>query len=157
MTQRELLATILPGAALLVFAAGCGQSASAAESSAPEAVQCKLFWRASNTLGPSDSPTDPKFQFQERAIRVGRREQASASLADITLDVHYFSDPSEGSSVSVRAAFDGKALVSWLYQLSTSPPPKNQFIGDQGFTGLVYLTHPTKEGDYQFLCEFADA
>jgi hypothetical protein len=157
MTQRELLATILPGAALLVFAAGCGESALAAEPSGPAAVGCKLFWRASNTVGPSDSPTDPKFQFQERAIRVGRGEQASASLADIALDVHYLSDAFEGSSVSVRAAFDGKALVSWLFQLSTSSPPKNQFVGGHGFTGLVYLTHPTKEGDYQFMCEFADS
>jgi hypothetical protein len=85
---------IVAGAALLAPFAGCSESASATEPSAPEALKCTL-------------------------LRVGQREQSSAALADVALDVHYFSSPVEGSSVSVRASFDGKPLVSWLYQLST--------------------------------------
>ena len=154
MLEDRLRLSIQLLAALVALLCGCSDSAS--QSSLPTAVQCKLFWRASTTVGPGESPMDPKFQLQERALRVGRGEQASAAIADIKLDVHYFSDAFEGSSVSVAAAFDGKPSVSWLYQLTSDPLPRNQFAGGHGFTGLVYLVHPTKAGAYQFLCEFSD-
>ena len=80
----------------------------------------------------------------------------SENLVDLTFDVHYQSSAIDGSSVSIRAAFDGKGIVKWLYQLKTKPQPVNQFAGGHGFTGLVYLVNSNKPDDYQFLCEFSD-
>jgi hypothetical protein len=152
MIREVGLALVSLGLSLL--AGSCSPPAAAQGSGRPAAVECKLFWRASNEVGPGESPGDPKFQFQERVARAEPGKPAQASLADVTLSVSYTADEFEGSSVSVGAAFDGKPLVTSLYQLERSPPPRNQFAGGHGFTGLVYLSHPTKGGDYQFICQF---
>ena len=155
MIATTLLLKVCLWSVLLAVLAGCGHAALTEPAILPSGVMCKLFWRASDTLSRGDSDSDPKFQLQERAIHVERGKESDFRLADAAIKVSYRSDAHEGSNVIVQVSFDDKPMVRWLYQLSSSP--KNQFVGGHGFTGLVYLRHPTKRSDdYQFMCEFVN-
>ena len=66
---------------------------------------------------------------------------------------------------SGRAAYQGRSLTVWvattepekslhhtLYQMREDQLADNQFIGDHGFTGLVYTHHPTTQAELQYRC-----
>ena len=120
------------------LALGLVHHATAQSSKFPAAVECTLYSRGNRLVK-----------------RVAAREAATMRLADLSLVVSFVSDEGEGSAVNLRASFSEKPLVSWLYQLPRNPPPRNQFVGDHGFTGLVHLTDPTRGDDYQLICKFA--
>lgn len=43
-------------------------------------------------------------------------------------------------------------LVSHLYQLAENESPRNQFLGDHGFTGLHYAYDPVSGAELQYWC-----
>lgn len=154
-------AALIAGSVCCCDAAGVGRdrgdtaadaaSANCGSDAPPEAVECQFFFRQSNELMAGDDPEDPKFQFQERVVRVTPDESASETLGALTLAVAYDVPEQEVPTVGVSVTASDTRLVSWLYQLGGGV--QNQFVGDHGFTGLVYLTHPTEGGDYQLICK----
>jgi hypothetical protein len=117
----------------------------------PVAIECAFHFRQSNEVMPGEDPDDPKFQFEERVLRVAAGEDASVTLGDLTLALAYAVPEEDVPAVSISATAGDARLVGWLYQLDGAV--RNEFAGDHGFTGLVYLTHPTEGGDYQLICK----
>ena len=132
--------------------AGSGGEAPGQTAVPPARVECTFFFRQSNELLEGDDPADPKFEFEERLVSVAKNEDASETLGKLTLDVRYDDSEHEGSSVGVGVSSADHPLFRALYQLGERGLV-NQFSGDQGFTGLIYLTHPTDGGDYQLICK----
>jgi len=119
----------------------------------PVALRCTFAYRESNEPGPDESPDDPKFVHEEKLLSAAAGESAEATHAKIRLSVTQSGrQTEEGGSFNISAIVDDKPLASWLYQFDPADPPRDQFWGGHGFTGLVYLTHPTEGGDYQFYC-----
>jgi hypothetical protein len=132
----------------------CAPMAAAGAGSAgalPAAIECTFFFRESNEVGEGDDPADPKFELEERVLSVQQDDDASVTLGKLTLSVTYSVPEDDGPSVQVVVSGETQ-LVRWLYQLGQEGLA-NQFSGDHGFTGLVYLTHPTEGGDYQLICK----
>jgi hypothetical protein len=117
----------------------------------PSAIECSFFFRQSNEVGEGDSPSDPKFELQEQALSVEQDDDGSVTLGKLTLNVTYSVPEDDAPSVQIVVSGETQ-LVRWLYQLGQEGLA-NQFSGDHGFTGLVYLTHPTEGGDYQLICK----
>ena len=132
--------------------ADSGGESPAQAAAAPDRVECTFFFRQSNEVQDGDDPGDPKFQFEERTLSVGKNEDGSEALGKLTLDLSYDDSEYEGSSVGVSVSTAEHPLFRSLYQLGERGLI-NQFAGDHGFTGLVYLTHPTDAGDYQLICK----
>ena len=132
--------------------AGSGGEAPAATAVPPARIECTFFFRQSNEVGEGEDPADPKFQFEERTVSVAQNEDDSLALGKLTLDVSYSVSEEEGASASVGVSTAEHPLVRTLYQLGERGLI-NQFSGDHGFTGLVYLTHPSDGGDYQLICK----
>lgn len=86
-------------------------------------------------------------------MEVKANERKTASLGKLRLTVSYTNTEWDGASASVGVAADELRLMSSLFQFEPGKPPSNQFQGGHGFTGLVYLTHPTEGGDYQLVCK----
>jgi hypothetical protein len=88
---------------------------------------------------------------------VGRDEEdgSTSTIGEFAFTATLSNDPFEGSSLNagVLAVADGgeRWLLSHLYQLPTGGVC-NQFVGDHGFTGLVYVAHPVTTGTLQFTC-----
>lgn len=132
--------------------AGSGGEAPAQTAVPPNRIECTFFFRASNEVGEGDDPADPKFEFEERTLVAAKNEDESTTLGKLTLDLRYDDSEEEGSSVGVSVSTADHPLFRTLYQLGEHGLV-NQFAGDHGFTGLVYLTHPTDGGDYQLICK----
>ena len=132
--------------------AGSGGEAPARIAGLPSAVACTFFFRESNEVREGENPDDPKFQFQEHTLSVAQNEDDSTTLGKLSLSVRYDVSLEEGASVGIAASTAERQLVAWLYQLDERGVA-NQFKGDHGFTGLVYLTHPQDGGDYQLICK----
>jgi hypothetical protein len=115
-------------------------------------IRCTFAYRESNELMAGQSGNEPGFQFEQRVTSVQPNEAASQTLGLVTLTLRYDVDDVETDSFSLNARADDKSLLSILYQLGAGLP-KNQFAGGHGFTGLLYLTHPSAGGDYQAYCE----
>ena len=82
--------------------------------------------------------------------------EASADLGDLRFEGTYFSGEGSGEGRSLRVSVlegeSGAELASQLYQMSKTEPPKNEFIGGHGFTGLAYAFHPTSRTELQYWC-----
>lgn len=136
--------------------AGSGGEAPAQTAVPPPQIECTFFFRQSNEVGEGEDPADPKFQFEERTLTVGKNEDDSATLGNLTLDLRYDDSEHEGSSAGVSVSTPEHPLFRSLYQLGEQGL-LNQFAGAHGFTGLIYLTHPTHGGDYQLICKSREA
>src|SRR5690606_35036969 len=115
-------------------------------------VAYSVSYRASNTLQPGQSPNDPELQFTHEHISLPANEDAGFELGELAFKFAFHSSENEGRSFSVLVKADTQPVFQSLYQFGRNKMPKNQFIGDHGFTGLIYLTHPEQGGDYQFIC-----
>lgn len=109
----------------------------------PGAIECTFFYR--------ESALDGAGEFEEDVIRVTSGERKRVSLASLGFEVNY-EDSSFGTSAGLQVVAGERAVVQVLYQFPQGRLPANQFIPDHGFTGLMYVTHPTEGGDYQFFC-----
>lgn len=123
----------------------------------PVSFDCTLYYRASTALAPGDRGDEPKFQHAERALHVGPNQRGEGTLGHITLSASYSDSPYDGSSFSLYVHDGEQALFRTLYQFARTQPPKNEFVGDHGFTGLVYVSAPSDPtGDYQFICKVGE-
>lgn len=148
MMQRLL------GSALCIVAFGCSDGGAADDNTGSRAalggtVRCTWVYRQSNEGTPGqEGGTD----FTERVLAVGPNEAFISTLGKLDFRGKYFSDQFEGSNFSMNVAAGEKSVFGSLYQFGNALPA-NQFAGGHGFTGLIYLTHPTEGGDYQLWCQ----
>jgi hypothetical protein len=131
---------------------GGGEAGRTAHAAVPSGIECSFNFRQSNELGEGDDPSDPEFQFQEELVNASSNEDAEATLGQLTLHLSYSVDEIEGTYAQVSVTTEDAALFRALYQVGDQGVA-NQFEGDHGFTGLIYLTHPTDGGDYQLICK----
>ena len=115
-------------------------------------VRCSFYYRASNEFS-GGTPQGNEVDFEERTLDVAPNGDDSATLGALTLSVGYDDDEFEGAAVYVGVEAGDTRLFRSLYQLRHRELPENQFVGGHGFTGLIYLTHPSEGGDYQLICE----
>ena len=132
----------------LVLAAGCEDTHAdglTGAGAAAKDVACDFYYRVTNV---SFSPVEEELPFEEQTLLVGPGESKSLDLGDLTLSMSYIEEEYHGTSVTLSVAAGDTSLFHTLYQ----KVPENQFGDNHGFTGLVYLTHPTEGGDYQLIC-----
>jgi hypothetical protein len=114
---------------------------------------CELSYRESNTVGPGETGMEPKFEFKTKRVEIGSEESGSATLGSVTLEATYVDSPEDVPSFAITLRAGDTRLFHNLYQFDRAAPPRNQFVGDHGFTGLVYVASPLDSGDYQYVCK----
>jgi len=64
-------------------------------------------------------------------------------------------DEFEGQSLSIAISNmqNQQELSRSLYQIDQAKGLANQFIGGHGFTGLIYVFHPSSDAELQYFCE----
>lgn len=129
---------------LLSLCAGACQQAQAAD---PGSISCTFYYRP--------AATEEYPEHEESVIEVRANEEESTSLGELELELSYADSSVEGAYARVAVTADDKEVMASLYQFEPGERPINQFLGDHGFTGLIYLTHPTGGGDYQLVCKAA--
>ena len=150
-------------AVVAALLASCDESTAAdeppSERLAPGAdtIRCTLSYRASNEVLPGQDPADPVFEFieEEVSFRIdedGFDVEETFELSGLTLEASVASNRHEGGEFHLWIAAGETNLFRALYQFRHGGVPRNVF-GSQGFTGLIYLTHPEEGGDYQLICE----
>ena len=78
---------------------------------------------------------------------------------DLVFHAQYWNGADDGERALrlwVTAAGLTEPLTSHLYQLPQDSGPMDQFVGGHGFTGLIYVYHPTSGAELQFWCEAAE-
>lgn len=129
-------------------------SSSGDSPSAPSAttgtIECTFYYRRTNNASEAMDPAD--LEFSEATLALSPNEEDTVTLGSMELSGNYSSSEFESASFHLRVTAGETTLFSTLYQLSDGLP-LNQFAGDHGFTGLMYLTHPTEGGDYQLICK----
>lgn len=126
--------------------AGCSPSSIADGLRAAEDfpdVSCTIAYRDDVDVAPS----------QER-VALSPGEQQTLEFEQLVIVLTYQFDAGEGGSLLVDASLpDGGALIARdLYQFVPDDPPRNDFGGGHGFTGLNYIYPPGTTAEGQFLC-----
>lgn len=137
-----------------VGASGASEEPGAGPRLTEGSIECAFYYRVTNE---ADSDTPPEdLQFSERVLQIGPNEEKTATLGLLQLHGTYSLSEFDADTFSLRVTAGETRLLSTLYQLSGGLPV-NQFVGDHGFTGLMYFTHPTEGGDYQAICKSVEA
>jgi hypothetical protein len=148
---RVLILVGVMGTVLLVgLMTGCGASSqgTGSRSAAFGGIDCHVFYRSSPGEGLSEGPAitfTPNGGHKDEAIEFG----------DLGFGAQYWDDQFEGRSlrVSVTDLDNGEQIATQLYQIDRDKGLVNQFIGGHGFTGLVYVYHPSSGAELQYFCE----
>lgn len=114
-------------------------------------ARCVLYFRDDTKPENGGAAEDRSFASQEMLIHPGERK--SVSLEFLELHASYSFSPIDSGAFHLRAKTNEATLFSTLFQFSASEGLINQF-GWHGFTGLMYLTHPTNGGNYQAWCRW---
>jgi len=140
--------TVVVVVIILYLVAGCrlppGQANRPAEPVSVR-IDCTLFYRPA----PAESG-------QEEMVSLAANGDAeSVTFEAIEFKAQYLDDPFEGRSliVSTHTTAAGQQLTNQLYQLERAEPPRNQFLGGHGFTGLAYVYHPDLPAELQYFCQ----
>lgn len=86
-------------------------------------------------------------------------EYEAPESGDLRLQARYWTGAADGEralQLLVTPAGAAEPLLTHLYQLPQDSGPQNQFAGGHGFTGLIYVYHPTSGAELQFWCEAAE-
>jgi hypothetical protein len=154
----EMRYTALCFAALLTVGAALAQTPDIApapgrrvsggsQGAAPRAaltLECNLYWRHSVTVGNE----------KQAKLELSRdQEQKSATLGDITVKAFYSNNPYDAASlvVDVVRVDTGDTILHHLYQMQRGTKPVNQFVGDHGMSGLLYIYHPASHSELQMI------
>ncbi len=147
-------------AALLIVALACGESGSdespvdapgpdqsSVGEVVPLTIECHTAYRSSVAVGIE----------REQTLELSSAENAkTVDHGDLRFGATYFDGEFSGEGrflkVSVLSIEDDREVTSQLYQLSKTEPPKNEFHGGHGFTGLSYAYHPTSTSELQYWC-----
>jgi uncharacterized protein YjbI with pentapeptide repeats len=85
----------------------------------------------------------------ERKALLRPGERKTVALGPLRLEADY----AEGSTqLALKVKAGATELFRSRYPLRDSLPPINQVPDEQGFTGVLALTHPTEGGNYQLVC-----
>jgi hypothetical protein len=114
-------------------------------------IACTFYHRPDFELS-SEPDLSEVPEGEEEILLIPPNEDRALALGQMTLSGYYSSDTFEGSSFNLRATAGETQVLGALYQFSRTLP-MNQFAGGHGFTGLLYLTHPSDGGNYQAFCE----
>ena len=143
--KRSRLAELAIAAAVLLI--GC---TSPPVTSGPQAVvsvtiECQVFYRASTNESLSESKI--------RLTSDGDVELIE--FDDLGFNASYIDDGFEARSlvISITNLDSGDEIARQLNQMDRGKNLINQFIGGHGFTGLIYVFHPSSPGELQYFCE----
>lgn len=115
-------------------------------------ITCSAYYRETGVLQPGQSPDDPALQLVGESVTLVPNEEASLDLGELEFKFLFNSSDHEGRAFHLSAHTETGYIFQSLYQFDSRKLPKNQFVGEHGFTGLIYLTHPEHGGDYQVIC-----
>src|SRR5690606_11818185 len=127
--------------------AGCQDDGADSERpSRASAIVCNAAYRVAQT--------EPLTEVDSLRFKDTDDEQ---SLPYIYLELHatYRDGRLEGERslrVWVTRTAEDEPLVAHLYQLPTDEGPRDQFVGDYGFTGLMYAYDPVSCAELQYWC-----
>lgn len=81
------------------------------------------------------------------------QDEREATLGPFRVRLLYFDDGFEARSLNVYvySRQRRRLLTQDLFQLGDTL--RNQFVGDQGFTGLRYVRYPDSRAELQYICE----
>lgn len=113
----------------------------------PLTIECHTAYHSSVTV---------RIEF-EQTVEISSAENVqTVDHGDLRFGANYFDGEFSGEGrflkVSVTSIEDGREVTSQLYQLSKTEPPKNEFHGGHGFTGLSYAYHPASSSKLQYWC-----
>ena len=144
-SKRLVLAGLLIGVTVLLV--GCSPSPEEAggQSVVPVSIDCRVFYRPSVTESLSESAITLTTSGDHEIIE----------FDDMEFNAQYWDDQFEGRSllISVASPDTGDEVVRQLYQMDRGKSLINQFIGGHGFTGLIYVYHPSSTAELQCFCE----
>ena len=145
-SKRLVLAGLLIGVTVLLV--GCSPSPEEAggQSVVPVSIDCRVFYRPSVTETLSG----------ESAVTLTTSgDHEIIEFDDMEFSAQYWDDQFEGRSlvISVASPDTGDEVVRQLYQMDRGKSLINQFIGGHGFTGLIYVYHPSSTAELQCFCE----
>ena len=149
MKHRRHFSTALLSLSLLIGLAACKpaepESQSPAVPLAEAVIACEVYYRAA-AGGALEPGSDLIFS--------GENEEQSAPFDDLLFSGRYTVDAGEGRAfaIAVSDAATGAEIARSLYQLSPDGL-RNQFIGGHGFSGLVYVFHPSSAAEMQYFCQ----
>jgi hypothetical protein len=127
---------------------GCRRAESPAtnlpETPMPLTIECHTAYRASVTVS---------IERQDTVLLTKSESQKTITYQDLGFHATYWDDPYEGRSfkTSVTVSNSNDEIQADLYQMSRTALPENQFY-EHGFTGLVYIYHPTSRAEVQYWC-----
>jgi hypothetical protein len=144
-SQKPLLYLLL---LITIALVGCSSNRSAKSeptSSSTYTISCEVFYRSSAGGALEAAPENPLSEENVQNI---------IEFDNMAFEAHYQVDQYEGQAlyISVIDLETGDELSRQLYQFDSQDPPKNQFIGGHGFTGLNYAYHPKSPAEMQYFC-----
>ena len=133
---------------LSVLASSCTAGRNEASSTAGGEIVCEAFYRP--TAGQGLEAASP-------VIFTGGNERQERRFEDMIFEASFQDDEFEGRALSIVVAdlTAGQEIARQLYQFDPANPVANQFVGGHGFTGLVYVFHPTFSAEIQYFCHVA--
>jgi len=145
-SKRPVLMGLLIGVTVLSVV-GCSPSPEEAggQSVVPVSIDCRVAYRPSVTESLSESAITLTTNGDHEVIE----------FDDMEFNAQYRDDQFEGRSllISVTSTDTGDEVVRQLYQMDRGKNLINQFIGGHGFTGLIYVYHPSSTAELQYFCE----
>ncbi len=125
---------------LAILLASCGGA-----EEVPIGIARHVFYRASPTESPSESTV--------RLPRDGDVEHIE--FDNLGFNASYMDDEFEAPAlvISNTNLDSGDEVARHSNQMDRGKPVINQSIGGHGFTGLMYVYHPSSSGELQYFCE----
>ena len=133
--------------AVTVLLVGCSPSpeTSGRQPVVPVRIECHVFYRASTTERLSESTVRLTMDGDVELIE----------FDDLGFNASYVDDEFEARAllISITNLNSGDEIARQLNQMDRGESLINQFIGGHGFTGLMYVYHPSSHGELQYFCE----
>ena len=131
-----------------VLVASCAAGGNEASPGVSGEIVCEVFYRPTAGQGLEAAPF---------ATFTSGNDRQERQFQDMTFEASFQDDEFEGRALSIVVADldSGEEIARQLYQFDLQHPVENQFIGGHGFTGLVYVFHPTSAAEMQYFCHVA--
>ncbi len=142
--NRLRIVTLLP----MLILASCSSPSenNGGDSIVDSSVDCQDLYRAASGEVLSETPTMSLSTDGDLEL---------VQFENIEFRAKFLDDEFEGQSLSISITNmeNQRALSLSLYQIDQEKGLANQFIGGHGFTGLIYVFHPSSEAELQYFCE----
>ena len=143
--KRSRTAGLAIAATVLLLGCTPPPSASVRPAVVPVRIECQVFYRASTSESLSESSVQLTTDGDVEVIE----------FDDLGFSASYFDDGFEARAlvISITNLDSGDEIARQLNQMDRGKSLINQFIGGHGFTGLIYVNHPSSPGELQYFCE----